>query len=64
MISVIMPVFNTKRYLMKAIESVLCQTFQDWELIIVDDGSFENNGNYEMIEKLNDVFFFFYHVFH
>ena len=45
MISVIMPVFNTKQYLVQAIESVINQTFQDWELILVDDGSFDSSEN-------------------
>lgn len=44
MISVIMPVYNTKQYLEQAIESVLFQTFQDWELILVDDGSTDGSG--------------------
>ena len=38
-VSVIMPVFNGRRYLAKAIASVLAQTFADFELIVVDDGS-------------------------
>lgn len=38
-ISIIMPVYNEKSFLSHSIESVLNQTFQDWELIIVDDGS-------------------------
>ena len=37
-ISVIMPAFNTEKYIADAIDSVLRQTFADWELIIVDDG--------------------------
>src|SRR3954454_24972846 len=39
LISVIMPAFNRERFLSEAIESVFAQTFPDWELIIVDDGS-------------------------
>jgi len=38
-ISVIMPVYNAQRYLKEAIESVLKQTFEDFEFLIVDDGS-------------------------
>jgi glycosyltransferase involved in cell wall biosynthesis len=39
LVSVILPVYNGENYLRLAIESVLAQTFSDYELIIVDDGS-------------------------
>lgn len=42
-VSIIMPVYNRGRYLRQAIESVLSQTFQDFELILVDDGSTDNS---------------------
>lgn len=38
-VSVIVPTYNRAHFLTEAIESVLTQTYQDWELIIVDDGS-------------------------
>jgi glycosyltransferase involved in cell wall biosynthesis len=38
-VSVLMPVYNAARYLAEAVESVLTQTFRDFEFVIVDDGS-------------------------
>lgn len=43
-ISVIVPVYNVEKYLSQCIESVQNQTFKDWELILVDDGSPDNCG--------------------
>ena len=42
-ISVIIPVFNSEKYLDKAIESILIQSFNDFEIICVDDGSTDNS---------------------
>ena len=44
-ISVILPVYNSQDYIKKAIESVLSQTFADFELIIINDGSTDNTLN-------------------
>lgn len=43
-ISVVMPVYNCNKYLLRAIESVLNQSFEDFELILIDDGSTDGSG--------------------
>ena len=44
MFSVIVPIYGVEKYLHQCIESVLDQTFRDFELILVDDGSSDNSG--------------------
>lgn len=62
--SVIIPAYNSQDFLKRAIDSVLCQTYSDYELIIVNDGSTDNtlsiarkiaqkNNNVRYINKKN-----------
>lgn len=45
LISIITPVYNVEQYLRQCIESIIAQSFQDWELLLVDDGSIDNSGS-------------------
>lgn len=51
-VSIIMPVFNAEKYLSEAIESVLHQTYKNWELLIINDGS--TDGSKEKIRQYAD----------
>lgn len=51
-VSVIMPAYNAERYIRKAIESILNQTFSDFELIVINDGS--SDGTLECIQSFRD----------
>lgn len=51
-ISIIIPAYNCKKYISETIKSVLCQTYSDYECIIVDDGS--TDGTDRVIAKIVD----------
>ncbi|MBR2280848.1 MAG: glycosyltransferase family 2 protein [Ruminococcus sp.] len=65
MISIVVPVYNVEKYLNQCVDSILMQTYKDFEIILVDDGSTdssgkicdeyaEENGNIKVIHKQNE----------
>lgn len=53
MISVVIPLYNKEKYILRAVESVLSQTFKDFELIVVDDGSVDSSLN--IVKSISDL---------
>lgn len=51
-ITVLMPVYNGEKYLQDAINSILAQTYKNFELLIIDDGSVDNSA--AIIKSIND----------
>lgn len=43
-LSIIIPVYNVEKYLSKCLNSILRQTYQDYEIILIDDGSSDSSG--------------------
>ena len=52
LVSIIMPTYNCAKFIKETIESVLNQTYENWELVIVDDCS--NDNTEEVVERFND----------
>lgn len=52
-ISIVMPLFNKREYVKRAIKSVLSQTFSDFELIVINDGS--TDKGYEAVKSFDDA---------
>ncbi len=59
-VSVIVPVYNAEKTLRQCAESVRCQSFTDWELLLVDDGSTDASGSicdeYQLLDSRVKVF--------
>lgn len=52
LVSVITPMYNAQKYILETIQSVLSQTYQNWEMIIVDNKSTDNS--IEIVESIKD----------
>ena len=52
LVSIVMPSYNTASYIEKSVQSVINQTYTNWELIIVDDCSTDNTD--EVLSKIHD----------
>ena len=44
LLSVVIPVYNIEEYIKECIDSVLCQSFSDYEIILINDGSTDDSG--------------------
>lgn len=53
LISVLMPVYNAEKYVHQAIQSILDQTYTNWELLIINDGSTDNSK--ALIQEFSDA---------
>ena len=48
LISIVVPVYNVEKYLQRCIDSILAQSFKDFELILIDDGSKDSRARFVM----------------
>lgn len=59
-VSIIVPVYNAEKYINHCVDGILAQTFTDWELLLVDDGSPDKSGeicdDYAKLDKRIRVF--------
>lgn len=59
-ISIVVPVYNVEKYINRCVDSVLSQTFEEWELLLVNDGSTDRSGDlcdaYAQIDNRIQVF--------
>lgn len=60
-ISIIVPCYNVEKYIKKCIESILNQTYLNYELFLIDDGSTDNTASIinETIQNKNNCHYFY-----
>ena len=56
-----MPAYNAEKYIEESIDSVICQSFENWELIIVDDGSTDRTKEIVQKKQNEDQRIFYYY---
>jgi glycosyltransferase involved in cell wall biosynthesis len=61
-VSIIMPTYNRGKWIGRAIQSIINQTYQDWELIIVDNESSDNTAEVVKYYSCNDLRIKYYYV--
>ena len=49
MVSIVIPVYNAENYIENCIRSILRQTYEEWELVLIDNGS--TDGSLEICQK-------------
>ncbi len=60
LVSIVLPVYNCEKYITECLESIVTQTYKNWELIIVDDGSTDRSAiviDWYIIKKINNINF-------
>ena len=55
--SIIVPVYNVESYLAKCLDSILCQSYKDYEIIAINDGSTDNSSKIlkEYVDKYDNI---------
>jgi teichuronic acid biosynthesis glycosyltransferase TuaG len=60
-VDIILPVYNSKKYILDTIHSIIKQTYKHWNLIIIDDCS--SDGTYEILKKIKKKFIYSNKIF-